>query len=170
MSYLNLKEKTFLILGVANKKSVAWGIAKTLEEEGAKVIYSVRSEARKESLEKLLGDRPTYICDVEHVDQIESLAKSISKDYPLIDGIVHSIAFADYSDGFKPFHETSRENFLQATAISSFSVVDIAKAFKPYLTNNASFVSIGISSTLVTAENYGYMAPIKSSLEGCMRY
>ena len=56
MSYLNLKEKTFLILGVANKKSVAWGIAKTLEEEGAKVIYSVRSEARKESLEKLLGE------------------------------------------------------------------------------------------------------------------
>jgi enoyl-[acyl-carrier protein] reductase I len=64
MNFLNVENKTFLIFGVANKKSVAWAIAKTLESEGAKILFSVRSESRKESLKKLLGDREVYICDV----------------------------------------------------------------------------------------------------------
>jgi enoyl-[acyl-carrier protein] reductase I len=170
MSFLQVKDKTFLILGVANKKSIAWAIAKTLEEEGATVIFSVRSEERKASLSKLLENKPTYICDVEHTEQIESLATQLAKDFPQIDGIVHSIAFANYSEGFKPFHETVKKDFLQATAISSFSLVEVARYFKPLLAKDASVVSIGISSVHVTAENYGYMAPIKASLEASTRY
>ena len=65
MSFLNLKGKNILVLGVANKKSIAWHIAKILEEEGANVIISVRSEERKKSLDKLLTGKPVYICDVE---------------------------------------------------------------------------------------------------------
>ena len=93
------------------------------------------------------------------------LAEAIGKEHGSLDGIVHSIAFANYSEGFKPFHETLRADFLQATAISAFSLVEVANAFKPYLKEDASVVSIGISSTDVTAENYGYMAPIKAALE-----
>lgn len=165
MSFLDLSNKRFLIMGLANRKSVAWAIAKSLEEEGAEVIHSVRSQARLDSLQKLLGERKTYICDVEFPEQITALAEQVSADYGELDGIVHSIAFANYSEGFKPFHETVRKDFLQATSISAFSLVEVANAFKPILKDDASVVSIGISSTDVTAENYGYMAPIKAALE-----
>lgn len=165
MSFLGLSGKRFLVMGLANRKSVAWSIAQLLESEGAKVLYSVRSQARLESLKKLLGTRPAYLCDVEYPEQITALAASIATEVGPLDGIVHSIAFANYSEGFKPFHETARKDFLQATAISAFSLVEVAGAFKPYLNPEASVVSIGISSTDVTAENYGYMAPIKAALE-----
>lgn len=171
MSFLKIEGKRFLVFGVANRKSVAWAVGRQLEEEGAEVIYSVRSEARKESLRRLMGDRPVEICDVEFPEQTEALAERIkaSGNFPL-HGILHSIAFADYSEGFQPFHLTPRPAFLQATAISSFSMVEIARAFKPLLDPDASVVSIGISSTMVTADNYGYMSPIKASLEGSVRY
>ena len=165
MSFLNLEGKRYLVMGVANRKSVAWAIAKTLEAEGAEVIFSVRSESRLESLQKLLGDRKAYICDVEDSEAIQSLAKSVAQDFGTIDGLVHSIAFANYSKGMRPFHETDKADFLQATAISSFSLVEVANAFKLLFSENASVVSIGISSTDVTAENYGFMAPIKAALE-----
>ncbi len=169
MSYLGIENKTFLVFGVANKKSIAWHISEILESEGAKVIYSVRSDERKTTISKLLGNKPVYICDVEQVDQINKIAEEIKKNSGPLHGIVHSIAYANYSGGFKPFHETKRKDFLQATAISAFSLVEIVRAFKPLLASNASVVSIGISSDLVTAENYGYMSPIKSALAGCVR-
>jgi len=165
MSFLGLEGKRYLVMGVANRKSVAWAITKSLEAEGAEVIHSVRSQARLDSLQKLLDGRRAYLCDVEFSEQIEALAQSVSADYGPLDGIVHSIAFANYSEGFKPFHETVKKDFLQATAISAFSLVEVANAFKPHLANDASVVSIGISSTDITAENYGYMAPIKAALE-----
>ncbi len=165
MSFLNLENKRFLVMGVANRKSVAWAITKTLEAEGAEVIHSVRSPERLESLQKLLGERKAYLCDVEFPEQIEALAEEVGAAHGPLDGIVHSIAFANYSEGFKLFHETVRKDYLQATAISSFSLVEVANAFKPHLAEDASVVSIGISSTDVTAENYGYMAPIKAALE-----
>lgn len=165
MSFLKLSGKRFFVMGVANRKSVAWAITQTLESEGAEVIHSVRSKERLESLGKLLGDRKAYICDVEQTEAIQALSKSIAADYGTIDGIVHSIAFANYSKGLRPFHETDKADFLQATAISAFSLVEVSNALKPLLTEEASVVSIGISSTDVTAENYGYMAPIKAALE-----
>ena len=169
--FLNLSGKTILVFGVANKKSVACFIAKELEEQGAKVIYSVRSEARKASLDKLLGGKPVYICDVEDETAVTRLAAQVSAaGHAPLHGIVHSIAFANYSEGFKPFHETKRSDYLQATAISSFSLVEIARAFKAQLDPVASIVTIGISSLQVTPDNYGYMGPIKAALESASRF
>ncbi len=169
--FLQLTGKRFLVFGVANKKSVAWHIAKALEEQGATVIYSVRSEARKASLDKLLKDKPVFICDVEDETAAEKLAAEVSDaGHAPLHGIVHSIAFANYSEGFKPFHETKRSDFLQAQAISSFSLVEIARAFKPHLDSQASVVTIGISSLTVTPDNYGYMGPIKAALESTARF
>lgn len=165
MSFLGLEGKRFLVMGVANRKSVAWAITQALEAEGAEVIHSLRSAARLERVQALLAERKAYLCDVEFPEQISALAEQVRADYGPLDGIVHSIAFANYSEGFKPFHATVRRDFLQATAISAFSLVEVAAAFKPHLTHEASVVSIGISSTAVTAENYGYMAPIKAALE-----
>ena len=168
MDFLQLAGKRFLILGVSNRKSVAWAIARTLESLGAEVIYSVRNAARKAELAKLLGDRPCYTCDVEAPDGAQQLAAAVAAHGPL-DGFVHSIAFANYSEGFVPFHETKRADFLQATQISAFSLVELANALKSQLKSTASVVSIGISS-YVTAASYGYMSPIKSALEGCSRF
>ncbi len=169
--FLQVSGKTFVVFGVANRKSVAWLIAKSLEEQGAKVIYSVRSEARRKSLETLLAGKPVFLCDVEEDGAAARLAGEIAAaGHGIIHGLVHSIAFANYREGFKAFHETKRADFLQATAISAFSLVEIANAFKPHLAKNASVVTIGISSLLVTPDNYGYMGPIKAALESAARF
>jgi enoyl-[acyl-carrier protein] reductase I len=169
--FLQISGKTFLVFGVANRKSVAWFVAKTLEEQGATVIYSVRSDARRKALESQLTGKPVFVCDVENGGEIEQLAAQImAAGHAPLHGIVHSIAFANYRDGFKPFHQTNRADFLQATAISAFSLVEIARAFKPHLAANASVVTIGISSLLVTPDNYGYMGPIKAALESSVRF
>jgi enoyl-[acyl-carrier protein] reductase I len=169
MSFLALEGKMFLVFGVANRKSVAWFIARSLEEEGARVVYSVRSEARKKSLDALLAGKPVFICDVEDPGAAARLAKAAAVHGPF-HGIVHSIAFANYSEGVKPFHETRRADFLQAMAVSAFSLVEIARAFQPHLAPRASVVTIGISSLLVTPDNYGYMGPIKAALESSARF
>jgi enoyl-[acyl-carrier protein] reductase I len=169
--FLQVAGKTFVVFGVANRKSVAWHIARTLEEQGATVLYSVRSEARKKSLETLLAGKPVFLCDVEHEGAPDRLAAEIAAaGHGPLSGLVHSIAFANYAEGFKPFHETKRADFLQATAISAFSLVELARAFKPRLTKDASVVTIGISSLLVTPDNYGYMGPIKAALESATRF
>ena len=171
MSFLNLEGKKYLILGVANRKSVAWLIAKTLEEEGAEVIYSVRSEARKEQLgSKLLKDRQIEICDVESQDDINALAETFKNSDTQLDGIVHSIAFANYSEGLKPFHETIRKDFLQAVDISCFSLIAVTNALKPVLNENASIVTISISTTRMASENYGYMGPVKAALDSTVAF
>jgi enoyl-[acyl-carrier protein] reductase I len=158
-------------LGVANRRSVAWSVAKSLEEQGAKVVYSVRSESRRKSLETLLAGKPVYLCDVEQDGAADRLASEIATaGYGPLAGIVHSIAFANYSEGFRPFHETKRGDFLQATAVSAFSLVEIARAFQSLLSPTASVVTIGISSLLVTPDNYGYMGPIKAALESSVRF
>ena len=169
--FLQISGKTFLVMGVANRKSVAWHIAVGLEAQGARVIYSVRSEARKKSLEAQLAGKPVFICDVEEEGACAKLAKEVSTaGLAPLNGIVHSIAFANYSEGFQPFHATTRKDFLQATAISAFSLVDLANAFKLHLARNASVVTIGISSLQVTPDNYGYMGPIKAALESAARF
>jgi len=169
--FLQLGGKTFLVFGVANRKSVAWFIARSLEAQGARVLYSVRSEERKKSLSAQLAGKPVFVCDVEDPGAADRLAAEVAAaaGAPL-DGIVHAIAFANYRDGWAAFHETKRENFLQATAISAFSLVEIARAFKSQLSTRASVVTIGISSLQVTPDNYGYMGPIKAALESCARF
>jgi enoyl-[acyl-carrier protein] reductase I len=169
--FLQLSGKTYLVQGVANRKSVAWHVAKTLEEQGARVVYAVRSEARKKSLETLLAGKPVFVCDVEEEGAAARLAGEVAAaGFAPLHGLVHSIAFANYAEGFKPFHETKRKDFLQATAISAFSLVELANAFKPHFVKNASVVTIGISSLLVTPDNYGYMGPIKAALESATRF
>jgi enoyl-[acyl-carrier protein] reductase I len=169
--FLNLTGKTFVVFGVANRKSVAWLVAQSLEEQGAKVLYSVRSETRKKSLETQLAGKPVFLCDVEHDGAATRLAAEITAaGHGPLHGLVHSIAFANYSEGFKSFQDTKRADFLQATAVSAFSLVEIARAFQPQLAKNASVVTIGISSLLVTPDNYGYMGPIKAALESSARF
>lgn len=170
MDFLQLESKTILVFGVANRKSVAYHIAKTLEECGAKVIYVVRSEERKQSLAKLLKDRTVLVCDVEFEDQIDALREQVQSEYPSIDGLVHSIAFADYDGGMKPFHETGKKQFLRTVDISCYSFIALSNAFKDLLAKDASVVTISISTTRMASENYGFMAPVKAALDSTLAF
>ncbi|MCR9119861.1 MAG: SDR family oxidoreductase, partial [bacterium] len=147
MDFLELKGKSIVVFGVANRKSVAWHIAKTLTEVGAEVVYVVRSEARKQSLTKLLGDAPVFVCDVEFEDQVARVRDEIAASHSKIDGLVHSIAFADYEGGIKPFHETGKKQFLRTMDISCYSFIAVANAFRDLLSESASVVTISISTT-----------------------
>ncbi len=168
-SFSRLQNKKIIIFGLANKKSVACAIGRTLVEEGAEVIHVVRSEERKETANRLFPDNKVFICDVEKEENIIRVRDEIKAavEGP-IHGIVHSIAFANYSEGFKPFHETGREDFLQAVNISCFSLLAISNAFKEMLAADGSVVTISISTTRMASENYGYMAPVKAALESSL--
>jgi enoyl-[acyl-carrier protein] reductase I len=168
MDFLDIEGKTFLVFGVANKKSVAFFVSQILSEAGANVIHSVQSAAHKESISKLFPDADIYICDVEQDQEITKLAEAVSKKYPRIHGIVHSIAFANYEAGLKPFHETRKQDFLQSVEISCFSLISIANAFKDLLDEKASVVTISISATTIAAEPYGWMAPVKAALDSTL--
>ncbi len=169
MDFLQLAGKPVLVFGLANRKSVAYHVGRVLSEAGADVLYSVRSDARRESVRKLAGDSPAYVCDVERQEEVDRLRNDVARDRKQLAGIVHSIAFADYSAGWKPFHETSREAFLQAVNVSCFSLIAIANAFRDLLDpEQGSVVTISISTTRMAAENYGYMAPIKAALDSSL--
>jgi len=170
MDFLQLAGKSVLVFGVANRKSVAYHIGKTLAEVGAEVVYVVRSEQRKESLAKLLADHEVYVCDVEFEDQIQRLHDEIAKRHTTFHGLVHSIAFADYEGGMKPFHETGKKQFLRTVDISCYSLTALANTFKDMLDQDASVVTISISTTRMASENYGFMAPIKAALDSSLTF
>lgn len=170
MSFLDLSGKVFVVCGVANKRSVAYHIARLLEQEGATVVYSVRSAARRESLHRLLPDRDIFVCDVERDDQITALADAVTQKHSRIHGLVHSIAFANYDSFSGTFHEVSRADFLQCVSASCYSLIALARAFEKLFDAHASVVAISISTTTMAVESYGYMAPAKAALDSAVAF
>jgi len=165
MDFLDIAGKTFLVFGVANRKSIAFSIGQILTEANANVVYSVRSEERRESVSRILPGSDIFVCDVEREQEIRKLAEEITKKYPRIHGVVHSIAFANYEEGLRPFHETRKKDFLESIHISCYSLIAIANEFKDLLDEKASIVTISISTTKIAAEPYGFMAPVKAALD-----
>ncbi len=112
MDFLKLDRKKIVIFGLANKKSVACGIGRVLVEAGAEVIHVVRSPERAQTAKKLFPESRAFVCDVEEEDNIIRVRDEIAAriDGPIA-GLVHSIAFANYSEGLKPFHETIKKIF-----------------------------------------------------------
>jgi enoyl-[acyl-carrier protein] reductase I len=166
MDFLQLKDKAILVCGLANRKSVAWHVGSVLSEAGARVLYSVRTEERRRQAVKIAGDAPLFVCDVADQKQIDRLRDQVAADHGKLYGLVHSIAFADYSAGWLPFHETPRPAFLQAVDISCYSLIALANAFRDSIDHqHGSVVALSISTMRMAAENYGYMAPIKAALD-----
>ena len=168
MSYLGLEGRTILVAGLANKKSVAWFVHQALTENGARVVHAVQDAARAAEAAKLVGDAPVLVCDVSRQAEIDALAAELAARGIVLDGLVHSLAFANYAQGVRPFHETRREDFLQAVDISCFSLVALCRALEPRFAPRASVVALSISHTHYAAESYGYMAPIKAALDAAV--
>ena len=169
MDFLQLTGKNVLICGLANRKSVAYHVGRVLTEAGAQVAYTVRTPQRRESAVKIVGDAPLFVCDMADEQQIEQLRADVTTQWGTLHGLVHSLAFADYSAGWLPFHATPRAAFLQAVDVSCFSLMALANAFRDLLDREAgSVVTISISTTRMAAENYGYMAPVKAALDSAV--
>ena len=170
--FLNLDGRAVLVTGLANRKSVAWHAARVLTDAGADVSFAVHTEARRESVAKLTDGRPCFVCDLADQAQIDRLAADMGDalgETPL-HGVLHSVAFADYSHGWRPFHETPRAAFLQAVDVSCFSLIALSNAVKPLLADDGSVVAVSISTTRMAAENYGYMAPVKAALDSSVAF
>jgi enoyl-[acyl-carrier protein] reductase I len=162
MDFLGIKGKTFYIAGVANKKSLASFCAKTLIEQGAHCLFSVQKPDQVDAVKKLFPESAVFVFDVE---KDHNLGLKVNQK---IDGFLHSLAFANFSQGPRPFHETKREDYLQAAQISCFSLVEMSLQLKDLFTQEASIVTISISNTRATS--YGYLGPIKAMLDATVPY
>jgi len=169
VDWLNLADKTVLVTGLKNKKSVAWHVGRGLVEAGARVIWSVHTEERAADARKLLPGAEIVVCDVADPTSVATLAAGLATRKVTLHGLVHSIAFASYTpkeDGtMRAFYETVRADFLRAVDVSCFSLIALTQALEERFADQASVVTISISTTRMASENYGYMAPIKAALD-----
>jgi enoyl-[acyl-carrier protein] reductase I len=168
MTFLGLENKTVLVAGLANKKSIAWFVHQALVQESARVLHVVKTAAIADETRAWVGDSPMFVCDVSKQDDIERLARDLKARGALLDGFVHSLAWANYAGGVRPFHETERGDFLEAIDVSCFSLVALSRALAPSFAPKASIVTLSISHTHLAAESYGYMAPAKAALDAAV--
>lgn len=174
MSWLSLEGKRVLVAGFRNKKSVAWHVGASLRDAGAHVVWSVHTQARRDELAKLVPEATICVCDVESQESIEALARELAAREIVLDGLVHSIAFAPYTpkdDGTaRAFHETPRADFLRALDVSCFSLVALGGALRSRFAPDASIVALSISTTRMASESYGYMGPVKAALDASVAF
>jgi enoyl-[acyl-carrier protein] reductase I len=168
--FLQLEGKRIVIFGVANRWSIAYHVSRVLREAGAQCIYSVRDEHLAAKVRMIIDPEEhehIFTCRVEEPGQIAALRDQIAQKYGSVYGIVHSIAWADYPPGGRPFHEWPKEAFFKSFDISCYSLVEIAHEFREIIDRQGSVVTLSIASPHMAAENYGLMAPIKAALEVC---
>ena len=171
---LNLENKTYVIMGIANKRSIAFGVAKVLDRLGAKLVFTYRKERSRKELEKLLeqlnqSEHYLYEIDVQNDEDIINGFAQIGKDVGQIDGVYHSIAFANMEDLRGRFSETSREGFLLAQEISSYSLTLVAHEAK----NLCLKVEVLLRRLILVVravQNYNVMGVAKASLEANVKY
>ncbi len=168
-----LSGKTALILGVANKWSIAYAIASAFVREGASLILTYQGERQRETVEEIaagLGAAKILNCDVTKPDELNRLAPELKGVSPTIDAAVHSIAFANREDLSRPFLETSRDGYLLAQEVSAYSLVSVARVLSPLMTNGGSLTTLTYLGSTRVVQNYNVMGVAKAALEACVRY
>jgi len=170
-----LTGKNIMIMGVRNKWSIAWGIALSCLEQNANVILTYRGEREKEAIEKLIQEDYAsririYPCDVTSDEEIHELFSQVGKDYGIIHGLVHAIAYANTEDLRNSFINTSREGFLQALDISAYSLVAVSKYAKNLMTDGGSIVTLTYQGSNRVVSGYNVMGVAKAALESSVRY
>ena len=168
-----LEGKTAIILGLANKWSIAYAIAQSMSREGAKLLLTYQGERFQKTAEELgaeVGAIKCYNCDVSSDEDIAKLAAELKTDGVMLDTIVHSIAFANREDLSKPFVETSRDGFLLAQNISAYSLVAVSRALLPLMPNGGSIMTLSYLGAVRVVTNYNVMGVAKASLEASVRY
>ena len=167
-----LKGKKGLIMGVANDRSIAWGISKKLSEHGAELAFTYVGDALKKRvipLAESLGSKFTLDCNVEDKNQIIKTFQEIKKQWESIDFVVHAVAFSDKSELSGEYLNTTRDNFLKSMLISCFSFTEVAKEAAPLMKEGGSMLTLTYESTK-TIPNYNVMGVCKSALETSTKY
>jgi enoyl-[acyl-carrier protein] reductase I len=168
-----LEGKTALVLGIANKWSLAYAIAQAFSREGASLVLTYLGERQKASVEELAKDFSVAAilpCDVTKDDELAGLTESLRALGKPIDAVVHSLAFANREDLSKPFVETGRDGFKLALDVSAYSLVAVARATAPLMTNGGALMTLTYLGSTRVVQSYNVMGVAKAALESAMRY
>ena len=167
-----VKGKKGLIMGVANDRSIAWGIAKKLSENGAELAFTYLGDSLKKRVTPLaesLNSKFLLDCNVENKDDVKKTFSEIKNKWGQLDFVVHAIAFSDRSELSGEYINTSRENFLKSMLVSCFSFTEIAKEASKIMKDGASMLTLSYESTKAIP-NYNVMGVCKAALESSVKY
>ncbi len=167
-----LAGKTALVLGVANKWSIAYAIADAFVREGASLVLTYQGERQRQTVEELgteLKAAAVLNCDVTKQEELDGLVSALKQRAP-IHAAVHSIAFANKDDLSRPFLETGRDGYLLAQEVSAYSLVSVSRAIAPLMTEGGSITTLTYLGSTRVVQNYNVMGVAKAALEACMRY
>ena len=169
-----MKGKKGVVLGIANKKSIAYGIAKACQEQGAEMAITFLNERFEQKLAPIAEDLECtsrlYPCDVSKPEEIKALKESLEKDMGQIDFIVHSIAFAPKEGLSGRFYDISKEAFDVAMDISVYSLIEIVRELKPILSDSSSVLTLSYYGGVKYIPNYNLMGVAKAALEMTTKY
>ncbi|MGI6187995.1 MAG: SDR family oxidoreductase, partial [Brevibacillus sp.] len=169
-----LQGKNFVIMGVANHRSIAWGIAQSLHKAGANLIFTYQGERLRENVAQLaqsLGGEPILInCDVTKDEEVEAAFAQIKEKVGVIHGLAHCIAFAKTEELEGEFVNTSRDGYALAQDISAYSLVAVTRAARPLMTEGGSIVTLTYLGGERVVANYNVMGVAKAALDACVRY
>ncbi|MMZ61440.1 Enoyl-[acyl-carrier-protein] reductase [NADH] FabI [compost metagenome] len=168
-----LAGKNIIVMGVANDRSIAWAIAQSLAEQGARLAFTYESERVEGRVRKLAETIPNSIilpCNVTVDEEIDKLADTLKNEFGVLHGIVHSIAFAKAEDLAGEFVATSREGFALANDISVYSLVAVSQRLSPLMTEGGSIMTMTYMGAERVMRNYNVMGVAKAALESSVRY
>lgn len=170
---INLEGKTAVVFGLANKRSIAWGIALKLREAGAKLAICYQNERMKAEAHGLIEELPGaegFQCDVSSDQEIALLFEQLKERYGKLDVLVHAVAFAPAEDMHGSFVNTSREGFRIAHDVSVYSLIAVSRAAVPLMTEGGSIITLTYFGAEKVVPNYNVMGVAKAALEATVRY
>lgn len=168
-----MKGKRGLVMGVANQRSIAWGIAKALSDEGAELAFSYQGEAfgaRVQPLAESVGSKLMVDVDVTNDTSMDHAFSLIKSEWGSLDFVVHAIAFSDKNELTGRFINTSRANFQNSLNISCFSLIDVAQRAAPLMPNGGTILTLTFDGSVQVMPNYNVMGVAKAALESSVRY
>jgi enoyl-[acyl-carrier protein] reductase I len=170
---INLAGKTAVVFGLANKRSIAWGIAQKLHEAGATLAICYQNERMRLEAEDLIAELPGasgFQCDVSSDEQIDTLFAALGQKYGKLDILVHAVAFAPANELRGDFLNTSREGFRIAMDVSVYSLIAVSRAAAPLMTEGGSILTLSFYAAEKVVPHYNVMAVAKAGLESTVRY
>jgi len=170
---INLAGKTAVVFGLANKRSIAWGIALKLHQAGATLAICYQNERMKQEAQSLIDDLPGasgFQCDVSNDAEIDTLFAALKEKFPRLDILVHAVAFAPAAELRGDFLNTSREGFRTAMDVSVYSLIAVTRGAAPLMTEGGSIMTLSFYAAEKVVPNYNVMAIAKAGLESTVRY
>jgi enoyl-[acyl-carrier protein] reductase I len=169
----SLQSRVVVVFGVANKRSIAWAIAQQMQQAGAQLAITYQNERLKQEADELIAALPNsqaFQCDVSRDEEIAQLFEQLKERYGKLDALVHSVAFAPAEDLKGDLVDTSREGFRIALDISAYSLVAVARAARPLMTEGGSIITMTYYGAEKVVPKYNLMGVAKAALEACVRY